>query len=90
MKNTSGTNKKVLFKGVQYLSIALPLLFLGPIVINSAFKNKMHPLYVYVLVLGIVLSITAMFMVFKGVTTITKSMFDSDKTKTKQKSNKSN
>ena len=47
------TDKNILAKGVKYLSGALPLLFLGPIVINSAFKNEKHPLYPYILGLGI-------------------------------------
>ena len=33
-----GTNKSVLAKGVKYLAGSLPLLFLGPVVITSAFK----------------------------------------------------
>ena len=47
------TDKNILAKGVKYLSGALPLLFLGPIIINSAFKNQESPLYPYVLGLGI-------------------------------------
>ena len=43
------TNKKILLKGVQFLSGALPLLFIGPIVINSSFKNKENPLYPFIL-----------------------------------------
>ena len=31
------TDKNILAKGIKYLSGALPLLFLGPIIINSAF-----------------------------------------------------
>lgn len=73
------TNKKILFKGIKFLSGALPLLFIGPVVINSAFKNQKHPLYFYVLILGIVACILAIFLIFKGVNTIVKSLFDGDK-----------
>jgi uncharacterized membrane protein len=74
-----GTNKSVLAKGVKYLAGALPLLFLGPVVITSAFKNEKHPLYVYVLALGIIIALAAMFLIFKGITTVLKSLFDADK-----------
>jgi hypothetical protein len=74
-----GTNKSVLAKGVKYLAGSLPLLFLGPVVITSAFKNENHPLYVYVLVLGIIIALAAMFLIFKGITTVLKSLFDGDK-----------
>lgn len=73
------TNKSVLAKGVKYLAGALPLLFLGPVVITSAFKNEKHQLYVYVLILGILIALAAMFLIFKGINTILKSLFDADK-----------
>mgnify|MGYP003607594967 FL=1 len=73
------TDRKTLQKGIRYLSICLPLLFIGPIIINSAFKNKENTLYPYILGLGIVISLYAMFLLFKGLTTITKSFFDGDK-----------
>ena len=74
-----GTNKSVLAKGVKYLAGSLPLIFLGPVVITSAFKNENHPLYVYVLVFGIIIALAAMFLIFKGITTVLKSLFDADK-----------
>jgi len=73
------TNKKILLKGIRYLSGALPLLFIGPVVINSAFKNQESPLYPYVLGLGIIICLFAMFLIYKGINTILKSLFDGDK-----------
>ena len=73
------TDKNILAKGIKYLAGALPLLFLGPIIINSAFKNEKHPLYPYVLTLGILVALTAMFLIYKGINTLVKSMFDGDK-----------
>ena len=73
------TQNTTLAKGIKYLAGALPLLFLGPIVINSAFKNQKHALYPYVLGLGIVIALAAMFLIFKGITTLVKSLFDADK-----------
>lgn len=63
-------------KGVKYLSGSLPLLFLGPVFINSCFKNQSHPLYPYLLVLAILICVYAVYLGFKGVKTIVSSMFD--------------
>ncbi|MCU0351380.1 MAG: DUF6095 family protein [Flavobacterium sp.] len=73
------TNRKILLKGIQYLAGALPTLFMGPVIINSAFKNKVSPLYPYVLGLGIIICGFAMFLIYKGINTIMKSLFDGDK-----------
>lgn len=71
------TNKEVLFKGVRYLAGALPLMFIGPSVIYSAFNNREHPLYVAVLILGLLACASAMFLIYKGINTIMKAIFDS-------------
>lgn len=73
------TDKNVLVKGIKLLAGALPLLFLGPIIINSAFKNEKHPLYPYVLALGIIVAIAAIYLIYKGINTMVKSMFDGDR-----------
>lgn len=69
------TNRHILFNGVKYLAIALPLMFAGPIIIYSSFKNQNHPLYYAVLGLGILCCITSMFLFFRGIQTIMKSLF---------------
>lgn len=70
------TNKLVLYKGIRYLAFALPLLFLGPVFLNSCFKNEGHPLFPYLLVLAILVCVYAVYLGFKGVKTIVSSMFD--------------
>lgn len=74
-----GTNKEILAKGVKMLFSSLPLLFLGPIILNSAFKNKEHQLYYLIVFIGCAICITAVFLMFKGLKTIINSMFDGDK-----------
>lgn len=69
------TNRKVLTKGVKYLGFALPLMFIGPIVINSSFKNQGHPFYYPILALGILCCLGSMLLFFKGIQTIMKSLF---------------
>jgi len=70
------TDKKILFKGIRFLAIALPLLFIGPVVIHSAFKNQNNSLYYVVLFVGILCCIFAMFLIFRGVTTMVKALFN--------------
>jgi hypothetical protein len=70
------TNKKVLMKGIKFLGWALPLFFMGPVVIHSSFKNQGHPFYIPVLGVGITLCLLAIVFVFKGLRTIMRSMFD--------------
>ncbi|MDT0295551.1 DUF6095 family protein [Mesonia ostreae] len=71
------TNKEVLFKGVKFMAGALPLMFIGPSILYSAFNNREHPLYFAVLILGILSCGGAMFLIFKGINTIMKAIFDS-------------
>jgi len=72
------TNKKILSRGIRILTLALPLLFLGPIIINSAFKNEKHPLYYFVLVFGICVCLFSMYLIYKGINTLLKSLFDTN------------
>lgn len=70
------TNKKILTTGIKYLAGALPLAMIGPTILYSAFNNQDHPFYIPVLILGIAASVAAVFLMFKGILTIVKSMFD--------------
>jgi len=71
------TDKKVLMKGIKYLGWALPLFFIGPVVIHSSFKNQGNPFYIPVLSVGCIICILAIVFVFLGLRTIMKSMFNS-------------
>lgn len=70
------TNKKVLNRGIRYLAMALPLLFIGPVIIHSSFKNQNNPMFYPVLGFGIVVCLTAMWFMFLGLRTVTNSIFD--------------
>ncbi|RYJ45163.1 DUF6095 family protein [Flavobacterium beibuense] len=73
------TDKKILVKGLTYLGWALPMFFLGPVVIHSSFKNQGHPFFIPVLGLGIITCIGAMILMFLGLKTIMKSLFENEK-----------
>lgn len=73
--NRNHTDKKLLVKGIKYMVFALPLLFLSPYLITLAALNKHNfTLYLF-LVLGIAVGATAIYLCFKGINTIMKSMF---------------
>lgn len=64
-------------KGIRYLTGALPLFFIGPVVIHSSFKNQGKTVLFYpVIAVGILLCIGAMLLMFLGIRTIMKSLFD--------------
>lgn len=70
------TNKEVLAKGIKYLSGALPLLFIGPAIIHNAFINKQNGWHYLVLAIGITASIVGVYLMFLGLKTIMKSLFN--------------
>lgn len=69
------TNRELLGKGLKYLGWALPLMFIGPSVIYNAFINKQNVWHYLVLAIGIVASFFAVYLAFKGLNTIMKSLF---------------
>lgn len=70
------TNKEILGKGIKYLAIALPLILIGPSVLFTAFNNQDHPYYIPVLIVGIIALIGAILLLFKGIITVVKAVFD--------------
>ena len=70
------TNKELLSKGIKYLAWALPLLFIGPSVIYNAFMNKQNVWHYLVLAIGIIACISAMYLMFIGLKTIMKGIFN--------------
>ena len=72
---THRTDKDVLLKGVKKMGIAVVLMFLGPTLIYIAFSNKEKPLYIPILIAGVIACAAGGFMAFKGINTILDSMF---------------
>ncbi|MDI1305154.1 DUF6095 family protein [Flavobacterium sp. ZT3R17] len=70
------TNKELLSKGIKYLAGALPLLFIGPAVIYNAFMNQQNVWHYLVLAIGIIACLAAMFLMYLGLKTIMKSLFN--------------
>lgn len=70
------TNKELLSKGVKYLAWALPLLFIGPSLIYNAFINKLNMWHYLVLGIGILICLSAVYFMFKGLKTMMQSLFN--------------
>jgi hypothetical protein len=70
------TNKELLSKGIKYLAGALPMLFIGPSIIYNAFINKENVWHYLVLAIGIATCLGAMYLMFMGLNTIMKSLFN--------------
>jgi hypothetical protein len=69
------TDKQTLVRGFQNLGISLLLMFLGPTIVYLALSNKEKPLYIPLLVVGILGCSAAIFFAFKGINKILDSMF---------------
>lgn len=70
------TNKELLMKGLKFLAGALPLSFVGPVVLFSSFKNQDHPWFIPILILALLAMAAAIYLMFKGISTVMKAMFD--------------
>lgn len=72
------TNRNTLSKGIKYLAGAIPLALIGPSVLFSAFNNQDKDLYILILILGIIASFGAIFLMFKGIMTMVNAFFDKE------------
>ena len=59
---TDKTNKQILVRGIKTLVFALMTLFMGPIMLHTAFSNKEKPLYIPLLIVGCLISAMAVFL----------------------------
>ncbi len=64
--------------GLKYLAGALPLSFIGPVVLFSSFKNQDHIWFIPILIFSLLAMAAAIYLMFKGINTVMKSLFDQD------------
>lgn len=69
------TDFDILKKGLKYMAFALPLLFLSPYLLTLSFLNKDIYIFYVFLGLGIIAGAGAIYLCFRGINTIMKSMF---------------
>jgi len=70
------TNRVLLNKGIKYFAWALPAIFIGPTIIHFGFINKLQPVFYLILGLGILICLTAMLLLFLGLKTIMRALFN--------------
>lgn len=68
-------NKDLLLKGMKYLALAFPLIFVSPMVLTRAFTHLDQGSY-GLLILAIVLMAITFFLGAKGLMTVVKALFD--------------
>ncbi len=73
---TPKADKTKIYKGLQKVFIAIPLMFVGPIIIYSSFKNQEHFLYYPVLILGCLICLFSMYLFFIGLRTLVSGLFN--------------
>ncbi len=69
------TDKAMLAKGIKFLAISLPLLFLSPYLLTITFLNKGHNWYYIGFALGVLVGAGAIFFIYKALRTFIKAMF---------------
>ena len=69
------TNRALLVKGLKTMGLTLLLLFLGPFLLYAGLSNPNKPLYIPLVVAGIALCGTAIYMGFRGIKIIMDSVF---------------
>ena len=72
---TKRTNKEVLAKGLKLMAGSLICMFAGPVILHSALKNQDKPLYIPVLIIGLIVAAGAIILAFKGMRKIMDSIF---------------
>ncbi len=63
--------------GAKYLAIALPLMFLAPVIITIGFKAIAKSNAYFLLIIGCVLAVITIALVTQGIRIILKAMFNS-------------
>ena len=72
---TPRTNRNLLFNGLKTMGITLFLAFLGPFILHAGFSNPDKPLYIPLIIAGILICGAAIYFGFKGIRTIMDSLF---------------
>lgn len=69
------TDKKMLVKGIKYMALVIPLLVLSTYIFTLIFLNKETKLFYYLLPLAILGMAGTIWLGFKGLKIIMKSVF---------------
>ncbi len=68
-------------KGLKKIVWAIVFCFIAPIIVMQAFKNQEHPLYIVVLVIGIIFIILVLVLGFQGISNLVNGLLGENKKK---------
>ena len=69
------TDKALLLKGIKSFGYTVATMFIAPIVLYQAFKNTDKPLFIPVLIVGILLAGLAIYLGFRSVNIVMNAVF---------------
>ena len=61
---------KFLKKGFIQVFTGISLCFIGPVLVSQAFNNQDHPLFIVVLLIGVILLVLAIYFGYRGISNI--------------------
>jgi hypothetical protein len=73
--NTKRTNKAVLVKGLKIMGLTLLTLFLGPFLLHAGLSNPDKPLSSPLVIIGLLVCGSAIYLGFRGIKIIMDSIF---------------
>lgn len=73
------TDKELLVKGLKSFGYTAVTMFIAPVVLYQAFKNTDKPLFIPVLIVGIVLAGLAIYLGFRSVAIVINAVFGEKK-----------
>jgi len=73
-KHMKNNGKSQLLKGMKFMGIAILLMFLGPVLISIGFKALKDDICIW-LIIGIIISVTAIVLAFLGIRNIVNGLF---------------
>lgn len=76
---TLKTNKELLIKGLKSFGYTALVMFVAPIILYQAFKNTDKPLFIPVLIVGIIMAIFAIYLGFRSINVVMDAVFGKKK-----------
>jgi hypothetical protein len=72
---TPRTNRNLLVDGLKTMGLTLFLAFLGPFILHAGLSNPEKPLYIPLVIVGVLICGGAIYFGFKGIRIIMDSLF---------------
>ena len=72
--NTMSNSKQTILKGVKFIAVSTLFFFLGPVILSIGFRAKEDGIYIW-LIIGVILSLTAIVISILGLRLIVKGIF---------------